>query len=101
MTAPLCTNLSDTLLRLGAEETLHDLLGHLQPVMLETARLSYRCDCSRERVERALISAGKDALEEMAQDEVTEVKCNFCPAVYRFSSEEIKKLLRDARQKRD
>lgn len=57
---------------------------------------AYRCNCSRERVERALISAGKDALTEMAQDETTEVKCNFCPAVYRFSSEEIKDLLKNA-----
>ncbi len=57
---------------------------------------AYRCNCSRERVERALISAGKDALAEMAQDETTEVKCNFCPATYRFSSEEIKELLKNA-----
>ena len=57
---------------------------------------AYRCNCSRERVERALISAGKDALAEMAQDETTEVKCNFCPAVYRFSSEEIRDLLKSA-----
>ena len=59
---------------------------------------AYRCNCSRERVERALISAGAEALEEMAQDEVTEVKCNFCPAVYRFSPTEIKEILKNARR---
>ena len=59
---------------------------------------AYRCNCSRERVERALISAGKDALEEMAQDESTEVKCNFCPSVYRFSPAEIRELLKNAQR---
>ena len=82
-------------------EILRRALPDFQLETLGEYDCAYRCNCSRERVERALISAGKDALEEMAQDEVTEVKCNFCPAVYRFSSEEIKKLLRDARQKRD
>ncbi len=55
---------------------------------------SYRCNCSLERVERALISTGKDALEEMAQDDITEVQCHFCPKVYKFTSENIKKLLK-------
>ena len=82
-------------------EILRRALPDFQLETLGEYDCAYRCNCSRERVERALISAGKDALEEMAQDEVTEVKCNFCPAIYRFSSEEIKKLLRDARQKGD
>ena len=59
----------------------------------------YRCNCTRERVERALISAGKEALEEMAQDETTEVKCNFCPSVYRFSAAQIREILKKATQK--
>ena len=60
---------------------------------------AYRCNCSLERVERALISAGKEALEEMMQDEVTEVRCHFCPKVYRFTSEDIKKLIKAASSK--
>ena len=77
-------------------EILRKALPDFQVEPLGEYDCEYRCNCSRERVERALISAGKEALEEMAQDEVTEVKCNFCPSVYRFSSEEIIKLLRDA-----
>ena len=64
--------------------------------LLNEQDCSYRCNCSRERVERALITTGKDALTEMMQDEVTEVKCHFCPSVYRFSPDDIKKLLQKA-----
>ncbi len=73
-------------------------LPDFQVELLDEHVCAYRCNCSRERVERALISAGTDALEEMAQDAVTEVKCNFCPSVYRFTSEEIRSLLQSARQ---
>ena len=60
---------------------------------LDEAQTDYRCNCSRARVERALLSTGREALEEMAQDAQTEVRCHFCPAVYHFSSSDIKALL--------
>ena len=63
---------------------------------LDGADTEYRCDCSRERVARALISTGKDALQEMAQDEITEVQCHFCPSVYKFTREQILELLKKA-----
>lgn len=61
--------------------------------VLDSRRPEYRCSCSRQRVEAALISAGRESLEEMAQDDITEVKCHFCPAVYRFTSEEIRSFI--------
>lgn len=61
--------------------------------VLDSGKTEYKCNCSRGRVERALLSTGRKSLAEMAQDEETEVRCHFCPAVYRFSSEEIKALL--------
>ena len=62
--------------------------------LLDEARTEYRCNCSRARVERALLSTGREALEEMAQDAQTEVRCHFCPAVYHFTSADILALLR-------
>lgn len=56
-------------------------------------KTEYRCTCSRKRVEKALISAGRESLEEMAQDPQTEVKCQFCNKKYTFSPEDIKGLL--------
>ncbi len=57
---------------------------------------SYRCACSRERVERALISSGRKSLEEMALDDKTEVCCHFCDKKYYFSSDDIRRLLAGA-----
>ena len=60
--------------------------------VLDTAEPEYRCTCTKERVEAALISTGRDALREMAQDACTEVHCQFCDKVYRFSPQEIEAL---------
>ena len=65
--------------------------------LLDEGEATYRCDCSRVRVERALIGAGIQSLEEMAQDEVTEVKCHFCPSVYRFTPKQIRDLIKKAK----
>ncbi len=65
--------------------------------VLDEGVAAYRCDCSRDRVERAIISTGLDAMREMAQDEVTEIKCHFCPSVYRFTSQDILDLIKKAR----
>lgn len=53
----------------------------------------YRCNCSRERVVRALISTGRQGLSEMAEDPVTSVNCHFCNKKYRFTATQIKKLM--------
>lgn len=52
----------------------------------------YKCDCSREKVENALITLGKKELLKMAFDKETEVTCHFCGKKYHFSSDEIRKL---------
>ena len=61
--------------------------------LLDDAQVEYRCTCSKDRVTKALIATGKDGLSEMAQDDTTEVVCNFCNKKYHFSKEEIKKLM--------
>lgn len=61
---------------------------------LDESSIEYRCNCSKERVEAALISTGRESLEEMASsDKNTDVECHFCDKVYSFSPNEIKKLL--------
>ena len=55
----------------------------------------YHCDCSRERVERALISLGKEELKKMAEEQETiEVDCHFCNKKYCFSCDEIYELIK-------
>ena len=68
-------------------------LEGLEPNVLDDFEVNYKCDCSRERVKRALVSLGKEQLEDIAKDENTEVKCHFCDKSYNFSSDEIKALI--------
>ena len=56
----------------------------------------YQCDCSVKRVQNALIAAGKAELLDMANDPVTEVKCQFCNKTYNFTSKDILKLIEDS-----
>ncbi len=81
----------------GPEAILRKLLEGFDPQLLEEYDAPYRCDCSLERVERALVSTGKAALKEMIdKDRGAEVTCQFCDRVYRFSAENLSELLRRA-----
>lgn len=73
------------------------LLSGLEPEILEERMPIYRCDCSKERVERALLSMGREQLNELiTEDHGTEVCCHFCEKKYRYSEDELKCLLNDA-----
>lgn len=62
--------------------------------LLDESQVEYVCNCSRERVELALLSTGEEALKEMAEDEKeTEVCCHFCDKKYLFTPKEIRGLL--------
>lgn len=62
---------------------------------LDENRIEYRCNCSKERVEAALISTGSDALKEMASSgKDTKVECHFCDKVYTFTPEDIEKIIK-------
>lgn len=80
---------------LTPEDICKKVLSEFTVEILDTAECSYKCNCSKERVERALISVGKEELTEMAKEESTEVKCHFCPSVYKFNEKDIRKLIKD------
>ena len=77
---------------LTPEEICKNVLPEFNVEVLDTAECEYKCNCSRERVEQALISVGREELLDMANDAATEVKCHFCPEVYKFTTEDIRKL---------
>jgi molecular chaperone Hsp33 len=80
------------------EQILEELLGEFGLEISETIPTGYHCDCSRERIERALISIGKKDLKEMIEDgETIEVGCQFCDKKYQVTVEELGELLRQAR----
>lgn len=74
------------------------VLPNFELSVLDTAEVGYRCPCSRERMERALLSTGRQALSEMAEDPQTEVICNFCNHKYVFSKADMQKLAETAAQ---
>lgn len=72
-------------------------LGTLELTNLESRTPFYRCDCSRRRIERALISTGREEIEDMIKkDGGAEVTCQFCNRNYQFTAEDLKKLLSEA-----
>lgn len=80
------------------EELLDALFGELGVEVLDKTEVSYKCDCSKERVWKALISVGKTELEEMISDgKETEVNCHFCNKNYIFSVNELKEMYRKAK----
>lgn len=76
----------------GSDIALKVLEG-LEPNMLDDISVSYKCDCSRERVARALISMGRDELKSLAEEqETTEICCHFCDKKYYFMRSELLEL---------
>lgn len=80
---------------LTPEDILGQVCGELGVVFMETTPVAYKCYCSRERVEAALISLGKKELTQI-KDEGKEfpVECQFCDEKYIFTPEDIQKLLK-------
>ena len=81
---------------LTPEEILGQVCGDLGVVFMETTEVSYKCYCSRSRVEKALISLGREELTQIMQEEKEfPVECQFCDTVYTFTQEDIEKLLKE------
>ena len=75
------------------EDLVHVLLG-ADAVIERRLVPQYKCDCSRSRVEKALISLGRKELEEMiSEGNPVTLHCDFCNKDYTFSVEELKKLV--------
>lgn len=79
-------------------EYLKEILGDIEFDIFDEADVSYHCDCSRKRVERAVISVGKKEIDDMIKEgKEIEVSCQFCDKVYKFTPEQLEKLSRSAK----
>ena len=79
---------------LDAAGLLREVLSDFELEVLDTHPVEYRCGCSRDRVERALISMGREELDEMIKDQgEADLTCQFCDNVYHFTKEELETLL--------
>jgi molecular chaperone Hsp33 len=62
-------------------------------VITDTITPAFYCNCDQKRVEKVLISIGKNELEQMIKDnETIEVKCHFCNKAYHFTTDELQKI---------
>nr|WP_325185048.1 Hsp33 family molecular chaperone HslO [uncultured Oscillibacter sp.] len=82
------------------EEMLRRVLSDFELEILERTPIAYRCDCSRDRMERALISLGPEELKGIIdQQGGAELTCRFCDNVQTFTREELEALLAGMRKK--
>ncbi len=89
VTAFLCKNPDPEALLLAA-------LPEFRMEILERSPVEYRCDCSRRRMEAALIALGKEELGRVLREQgEAELSCQFCGSVQRFTGEDLTALLRD------
>ena len=77
------------------EQLLEVLFEGLGLEITDTMPARFYCNCSKERVEQAVVSIGRKEIQEMIQDgEDIEVKCHFCNTAYRYTVEELKEILK-------
>lgn len=80
------------------EQILQKVLGGFGLEILDSMPVQFHCNCSKSRIEKALISVGKKELQSMIDDgETIEVNCHFCNKHYPITVEELKELLEKAK----
>jgi molecular chaperone Hsp33 len=80
------------------EEILKDVFHDLGIEILDRMSVEFRCECSKERFERGLISLGERGLQELLADDTSaEAVCQFCGAKYQFDQEDLLRILSEAR----
>ncbi len=98
--AGMFMDISGTMKQYHLDGAVEQLLIHLQPEILERRETRYACDCSRARVEKALIALGKRELRDMIDEQHGAlVNCHFCRKAYGFTEEELEALLAAATAK--
>ena len=99
--AGMFMDISGTMREYHLKGAVQQLLLHLEPEILSHRLPAYRCDCSRERVERALISLGREELEDMIREQHgAQVDCHFCNKRYQLTEAQLRDLLNRATNRR-
>ena len=79
------------------EDAVQSIFSGMRMELTQTVPVCYQCNCSREKMERALISIGeKDLREIIEEDHQAEIVCQFCNKAYQFDEETLKALLQQA-----
>ncbi len=88
--SPMFADISREMTFAPIDQLCSDWFRGMEPRILERTRLAYRCTCSRDRMERALISLGKKDLQSLIdEDKGAELVCHFCRSKYHFTTEQL------------
>lgn len=80
------------------ESILVQLVGEENYQILEEMPVSFKCDCSKERFSKAIISLGQNEIEQMIdEDDGAEAVCHFCQSKYQFDAVELETLIEEAK----
>lgn len=83
---------------MSPEEILEYILADVGLEITDKRPTSFECNCTKERVEKAIISIGEKDIQEMIDDnEPIEVNCHFCNEHYHFTVDELKEMIRRGR----
>ena len=85
--------------KMTPEEICRHVLADFELEVLDEAQPEYRCNCSRDRVSKALISMGREELSDIMKDERTEVCCQFCDKKYVFTPADMAKIIEQSNSK--
>ena len=95
--SPMFTDISREMTFAPIDQLCEDWFRGMEPRILERTPLSYTCSCSRERMEKALISLGRKELNALIEENKgAELVCHFCHGKYFFTTEQLKSLLEEA-----
>jgi len=92
--SPMFADISREMTFAPIEQLCEDWFRGMDPKILERTPLGYRCTCSRERMEKALISLGRKDLQDLIdEDRGAELVCHFCRSKYFFTTQQLQALL--------
>ena len=78
----------------GVLSVIRDMLSGMDLEITDTLPVEFACNCSKDRVRKALISIGREELQSMIDDgETIEVNCHFCNKNYNFTVDELKQMI--------
>ena len=81
-----------------AEKLIEILMKDIDFKILEKRDIAYKCNCTREKVEDAIVSVGPKEIEEiLREDKKAEVSCYFCDKVYNFDESDLERMLKKAK----
>jgi len=98
--SPMFADISREMTFADIGQLCEDWFRGLEPRILERTELKYECTCSRERMERALISLGrKDLMSLIEEDRGAELSCQFCGNRQFFSTDQLKQMMAKAMER--